>query len=227
LWKSPLLDRLIRGRAWIGVVAFALIGIVAMQLALLKFNAGIGRALEHEALLQTENATLGIENSASSAGDSIESQAAIHGMVSVPSGGLHFLSADGPADIRRAAMALSTPVGASAGLTAGNGATSSAVGSQSGENAASSTAGASGVGDEAPASSSSGSSGAVPATVTPSSSGSSGVTSETSGPSSTGTTGAGPGTTGAPTAPASGATTTGASPESGAPGGGTQAGPEG
>ena len=58
-----LLDRLIRGRVWIGVIAFALIGIVTMQLVLLKLNAGIGRSLVREALLQRENATLSAENS--------------------------------------------------------------------------------------------------------------------------------------------------------------------
>ena len=44
-----LLDRLIRGRMWIGIVAFALIGIVTLQLGLLKLNSGIGRSLEREA----------------------------------------------------------------------------------------------------------------------------------------------------------------------------------
>jgi hypothetical protein len=43
-----LLDRLISGRIWIGVIAFALIGIVTMQLGLLKLNAGIGRSLAQE-----------------------------------------------------------------------------------------------------------------------------------------------------------------------------------
>jgi len=51
LAQHRLLDRLIRGRTWIGIVAFALIGIVTLQLGLLKLNGGIGRALEHEALL--------------------------------------------------------------------------------------------------------------------------------------------------------------------------------
>ena len=43
---SRALDRLIRGRAWIAVIAVALIGIVAMQVHMLKLNAGIGRAVE-------------------------------------------------------------------------------------------------------------------------------------------------------------------------------------
>ena len=42
--SSRLLDRLIRGRAWIVLIGFALLGIVAMQVSLLKLNAGIGRA---------------------------------------------------------------------------------------------------------------------------------------------------------------------------------------
>ena len=79
-----LLDRLIRGRLWIGLVAFALIGIVTLQLVLLKLNAGIGRALEREALLQRENAALSIENSELAAGEQVESQAEHAGMELVP-----------------------------------------------------------------------------------------------------------------------------------------------
>src|ERR1700690_465974 len=40
-----LLDRVIRGRLGIGIVAFGLIGIVTLQLGLLKLHSGIGRAL--------------------------------------------------------------------------------------------------------------------------------------------------------------------------------------
>jgi hypothetical protein len=91
----PLFDRLIHGRAWIGLVAFALIGIVTMQLGLLKLNAGIGRALEHEAALQRENSALSVENSEVAAGDTVELQAAHMGMRLVPAGSLRFLSARG------------------------------------------------------------------------------------------------------------------------------------
>ncbi len=52
------LDRLIRGRIWIALIAFALIGIVTLQLLVLQLNAGIGRALVREAQLQRENAAL-------------------------------------------------------------------------------------------------------------------------------------------------------------------------
>src|SRR5690242_18006055 len=61
--SSAVLDRLIRGRAWIGLLAFSLIGIVAMQLLVLKLNTEIGRTLTHVAELQREGAQLGIEDS--------------------------------------------------------------------------------------------------------------------------------------------------------------------
>jgi hypothetical protein len=107
LLGHPLLDRLIGGRAWIGLVAFALIGIVTMQLGLLKLNAGIGRALEHEASLQRENSALSVENSEIEAGDTVELQAAHMGMQLIPAGALRFLSArDSGKEMGRAAAVL-------------------------------------------------------------------------------------------------------------------------
>ena len=107
LLGHPLLDRLIGGRAWIGLVAFALIGIVTMQLGLLKLNAGIGRALEHETSLQRENSALSVENSEIEAGDTVELQAAHMGMQLIPAGALRFLSAGDPgAQVDRAAAVL-------------------------------------------------------------------------------------------------------------------------
>ncbi|HEV2997531.1 MAG TPA: hypothetical protein VGX16_00365, partial [Solirubrobacteraceae bacterium] len=67
--SSHRLDRLIRGRALIGLIAFALIGIVAMQLWVLKLNSGIGRALQHTAYLERSNAALEIADSRAAAGD--------------------------------------------------------------------------------------------------------------------------------------------------------------
>jgi hypothetical protein len=104
----PLFDRLIHGRAWIGLVAFALIGIVTMQLGLLKLNAGIGRALEHEGALQRENSALSVENSEVAAGNTVELQAAHMGMQLVPAGALKFLAAS-PAYVDRAVSALNRP----------------------------------------------------------------------------------------------------------------------
>jgi hypothetical protein len=99
-------DGLLRSRAWIGLIAFALIGIVAMQLWLLKLNTGIGRAIEHESYLQRANATLSAEDSAMSAGALVESHAGAEGMTAIPTGGLVFLRARGSLDERQAAARL-------------------------------------------------------------------------------------------------------------------------
>jgi hypothetical protein len=109
-----LLDRLIRGRVWIGVIAFALIGIVTMQLVLLKLNAGIGRSLVREALLQRENATLSAENSEEAAGEQIEAQAARDGMEPIPAGALRFLTSHSASDVGKAVAALSAAATSSA-----------------------------------------------------------------------------------------------------------------
>jgi hypothetical protein len=122
LAQHRLLDRLIRGRTWIGLVAFALIGIVTLQLGLLKLNGGIGRALEHAALLQRENAALSIENSEMAAGNQVETRATHLGMAFVPSGSLRFLAARPHSDAAKAAAALTSAGHSSA---AGTGETTS------------------------------------------------------------------------------------------------------
>ncbi|HYM44983.1 MAG TPA: hypothetical protein VES65_02315 [Solirubrobacteraceae bacterium] len=133
LAARPLLDRLIQGRIWIVLVAFALIGIVTMQLGLLKLNAGIGRALQHEAALQRENSALSVEASEVAASGAVELQAAHMGMRLIPSGALRFLSARGSAsEIARAVAALSAAAGSStAGVasTTGSAATAEAASS--------------------------------------------------------------------------------------------------
>jgi hypothetical protein len=108
LAQHRLLDRLIRGRAWIFVVAFALIGIVALQLGLLKLNGGIGRALEREGLLQRQNAALSIENSELAAGERVEARAGKLGMTFAPAGSMRFLSAGSHVEASKAAGALSS-----------------------------------------------------------------------------------------------------------------------
>jgi hypothetical protein len=108
--RSGALDRLIRGRIWIAVIAFALIGIVTLQLLVLQLNASIGRSLVREAQLQRANAALSIEGSELSAGERVESQAGRIGMQLVPLGALRFLTASPRGDVARAAAALKAPV---------------------------------------------------------------------------------------------------------------------
>jgi cell division protein FtsL len=129
LSRNPSLDRLIRGRSWIVLIAFALIGIVTLQLLVLRLNANIGRALVREAQLQRSNAALSIEGSELAAGERVESLTAKLGMELVPEGALRFLSINPSSDIARAAAALNKPVQtASTGSTEATGSTSGSGG---------------------------------------------------------------------------------------------------
>ena len=137
LASHPLLDRVIRGRVWIGLVAFALIGIVTLQLGLLKLNSGIGRSLEREAALQRENAALSVENSELAAGSRVESQAERLGMRLASVSGLKFLGSHARVDVPKAAAALRAaparePAPAAEGTGPGE-ATSSSAAEGSGE----------------------------------------------------------------------------------------------
>jgi cell division protein FtsL len=110
LTRNRSLDRLIRSRTWIALIAFALIGIVTLQLLVLRLNADIGHALVRESALQRENAALSIESSELAAGERVESQAAHLGMQLVPEGSLRFLASSSAGDVARAAAALKAPV---------------------------------------------------------------------------------------------------------------------
>jgi len=158
LSRHRLLDRLISGRAWIAFVAFALIGIVTLQLGLLKLNGGIGRALEHEALLQRQNAALSIEDSELAGGGQVQSRAARIGMELAPLGGLVFLAARPDADPTRAATALATSGQPAAGSSETGGATAASASTESGSPPATSSESA-GTGLSSTGSASSGSAG--------------------------------------------------------------------
>jgi hypothetical protein len=144
LSSSVVLDRLIRGRIWIGLLAFALIGIVAMQLLVLELNTGIGRTLTRVAALQRENAQLGIEDSTYSAEGRVAPLAAAAGMMLAPVGTVHFVARN-PADVSHAAAVLSTAAqvspGSSVGGEAGGGETTGA-GAGGGETTGSGVSGA-------------------------------------------------------------------------------------
>ncbi len=148
--SSAFVDRLIRGRLWIGLLAFALIGIVAMQLLVLKLNTGIGRTLGHVATLQRENAQLNIEDSMYSSENRVAPLATAAGMTLAPAGTVHFVTAS-MADISRAAAALSTAAQASAPSTTGG---ESSSGSATSEAASQTSGGAGTSGSEEDSSSS-------------------------------------------------------------------------
>jgi hypothetical protein len=88
-----LVDRLVRGRAWIPVLGIMLAGIVAMQVSVLKLGAGIGRSLEKGATLQSQNEQLRASVAALADEQRIERLAAGMGMVMPPPQAVGFLSA--------------------------------------------------------------------------------------------------------------------------------------
>ena len=108
LIDHPWLERLVRGRAWIAIVASALLGIVAMQVALLRLGAQIGSETSAvnvmtERITASENAIADIE-----ASRGVASEAANLGMVYPPAGAVTFLQPN-PGDAQRAADTMAPP----------------------------------------------------------------------------------------------------------------------
>jgi cell division protein FtsL len=105
---ARVLDRLVRGRAWIALVAVALMGIVFMQVSLLKLNAGISRAVTAADTFDRQNSSLREEISKLDSGERIQAVAAKLGMVTPAAGDVHYL--DGrTADGARAAASIKPP----------------------------------------------------------------------------------------------------------------------
>ena len=107
LAEHRFLDRILHGRAWIGILAVGLIGIVFMQVSMLQMNAGIGAAVEKAGTLERQNSALRADISALAAGERIAIEAAALGLV-LPPGTPRFLDARG-ADARRAVASITLP----------------------------------------------------------------------------------------------------------------------
>jgi hypothetical protein len=103
LADSRLLDRLIRGRLWIPLVAAGLMGIVFMQVSMLKLNAGIGRAVQSSSTLERQNAQLRADVSRLESGGRIVGAAHELGMVVPADGTTHYVTAAGRAQALDAA----------------------------------------------------------------------------------------------------------------------------
>ena len=101
-----IVDRMVRGRAWIAVVGTLLIGLVAMQVSLLKLNAGIGTDVERAAGLERTNGELRAQVSELESGARIQDQVAGLGMVMPPAGQITYLTAGGRGTAAAAARAL-------------------------------------------------------------------------------------------------------------------------
>jgi cell division protein FtsL len=90
--ERALIDRLVRGRAWIPVLGLMLVGIVAMQVEVLKLGAGIGRAVQQSTELSARNEALRASVAALGDDQRIESMAAKMGMIMPAPGAVGFLN---------------------------------------------------------------------------------------------------------------------------------------
>lgn len=106
--EHRLLDRLIGGRVWIVLLGTLLVGIVTLQLTLLRLNAGIGRAIEQNSSLQQSNAALRLQISQESDADRVMALASQMGYVMPPQGSPRFLAASS-GDAGRALVTMRVP----------------------------------------------------------------------------------------------------------------------
>ncbi|MFN8131244.1 MAG: hypothetical protein U0R70_06810 [Solirubrobacteraceae bacterium] len=104
--EHRFLDPLVRGRWWIGLVGFLLIGIVAMQVSLLSLNAGIGRSVERAAALERANGELRGAVSRLAARERVMAEAQRLGLVMPGAGGVRFIAPSARRDIPAAVAAL-------------------------------------------------------------------------------------------------------------------------
>lgn len=118
---TPLIDGLLRGRAWIWLIGILLGGIVAMQVSLLKLNAGISRAATTASTLERQNADLEADIARLASGGRVRETAATEGMVTPPPGSIEFLRARPERDGRLAARRMQPPSDDAAAVMANGG----------------------------------------------------------------------------------------------------------
>lgn len=130
-----LTDRLVRGRAWIPLLGVLLVGIVALQVSILRLNASMGRAIEQGTTLQTRNGQLRAQVASLGAVSRIERIGSAMGMVMSTPSQISFL-APGSGRVRAKAIAnmtaptataLGTVQAATSGAAAGTTAASTVV----------------------------------------------------------------------------------------------------
>jgi hypothetical protein len=156
----PLLDRIVRGRYWIPILGVLLVGIVAMQVEVLKLSANMGRSIERGTALQSRNEQLRASVAELSDDQRVERLAAAMGLVMPDPSAIDFLAVHPGADTRLALTnihqpdasafigslpAIDTPAGAAAaassiGLTSPSGQATTPPGSVAGASTDTSTA---------------------------------------------------------------------------------------
>jgi hypothetical protein len=105
LHDSPLLDRLLRGRGWIGLLGVLLIGLVALNVSLLKLNSEAGRDADTAKTLRIRNDRLRARVARLASGERLEAVGARLGLAMPEPGRIRYLSVRSR-DGRRAAKAI-------------------------------------------------------------------------------------------------------------------------
>ena len=104
-----LLDRIVRGRAWIPLLGVLLAGIVAMQVEVLKLGASIGRSLERSTALEGRNELLRANVAALADDQRIERLAAKMGMIMPGPDQVGFLASAPNGNLGRTIANIHTP----------------------------------------------------------------------------------------------------------------------
>jgi hypothetical protein len=116
-----VIDRLLRGRVWICFIGVALMGIVAMQVSMLKLNSGISRAVETTATLERQNSDMEASIARLASGERIRGAADKGDMVTPAAGEVHYLRVRGATDGRLAARRMRAPSDDAKSLMANHG----------------------------------------------------------------------------------------------------------
>ena len=98
-----VLDKLLSGRGWIGLLFVLLAGIVFFNVGLLQMNRAIARTADRAAAVKTENARLRTDVARLGSSERIQQVAAQAGLVLPAPGEVRYLRAAPAADAKRAA----------------------------------------------------------------------------------------------------------------------------
>src|SRR4051812_3171743 len=137
-----VVDRLLRSRLWIWLIGAMLGGIVAMQVSLLRLNAGISRAVQTQTTLERQNADLQAGIAERTAGDRVREAAAADDMVDPPAGDIRYLRSRPSVDPELAARRMRAPSDEAQTVMASGGRLPGAAGAATALGTAASTAGA-------------------------------------------------------------------------------------
>ena len=119
--ETRVVDGLLRGRAWIWLIGLLLGGIVAMQVSLLKLNAGISNAVTTSSTLQRENADIEAEIAKLSSIERVRNAAVADGMVTPAPGAITYLHARPGRDDTLATHRMAPPSDSAAAIMANGG----------------------------------------------------------------------------------------------------------